>query len=148
MHRGKQIYDMVNNTLVQPKLWDKEKGKNAFWLDFDWDASVKEGMAYLEIPYSGEYGFVETEMYWPLNHMVSPASQSLKCIDCHTRNNSRLANLDDFYLPGRDNNWQIEASGIALIVLSIIGVIIHTFFRIIFRRRCFLRNKFEGGNES
>ncbi len=148
VHRGKQIYDMVNNTLVQPKLWDKEKGKNAFWLDFDWDASVKEGMAYLEIPYSGEYGFVETEMYWPLNHMVSPASQSLKCIDCHTRNNSRLANLDDFYLPGRDNNWQIEASGIALIVLSIIGVIIHAFFRIIFKRRWFLSNKFEEGNKS
>ena len=148
VHRGKQIYDMVNNSLVQPKLWDKEKGKNAFWLDFDWDASVKEGMAYLEIPYSGEYGFVETEMYWPLNHMVSPASQSLKCIDCHTRNNSRLANLNDFYLPGRDNNWMIEASGLALIFLSLFGVIIHTIFRVIFRRRCFLSKKFEGGNES
>ena len=148
VHRGKQIYDMVNNSLVQPKLWDKEKGKNAFWLDFDWDASVKEGMAYLEIPYSGEYGFVETEMYWPLNHMVSPASQSLKCIDCHTRNNSRLANLNDFYLPGRDTNWQVEASGITLIILSLIGVIIHTIFRVIFRRRCFLSKKFEEGNES
>ncbi len=148
VHRGKQIYDVVNNTLVQPKLWDKEKGKNAFWLDFDWDASVKEGMAYLEIPYSGEYDFVETEMYWPLNHMVSPASQSLKCIDCHTRNNSRLANLNDFYLPGRDTNWQVEASGITLIILSLIGVIIHTVFRVIFRRRCFLSKKFEEGNES
>ena len=148
VHRGKQIYDMVNNTLVQPKLWAKEKGKNAFWLDFDWDASVKEGMAYLELPYSGEYGFVETEMYWPLNHMVSPASQSLKCIDCHTRNNSRLANLNDFYLPGRDTNWQVDASGITLIVLSLIGVIIHTIFRVIFRRRYFLSKKFKEGNES
>ncbi|MCD4723947.1 MAG: tetrathionate reductase family octaheme c-type cytochrome [Bacteroidales bacterium] len=148
VHRGKQIYDMVNNTLVQPKLWAKEKGKNAFWLDFDWDASVKEGMAYLELPYSGEYGFVETEMYWPLNHMVSPASQSLKCIDCHTRNNSRLANLNDFYLPGRDTNWQVEASGITLIILSLIGVIIHAIFRVIFRRRYFLSKKFKEGNES
>ena len=148
VHRGKQIYDMVNNSLVQPKLWAKEKGKNAFWLDFDWDASIKEGMAYLELPYSGEYGFVETEMYWPLNHMVSPASQSLKCIDCHSRNNSRLANLNDFYLPGRDNNWGIEASGLVLIFLSIFGVMVHTIFRIIFRRRCFLSKKFERGNES
>jgi octaheme c-type cytochrome (tetrathionate reductase family) len=148
VHRGRQIYDPVNNTLVQPKLWDVEKGKGAMWTDFNWDESVKAGMAYLQLPYSGEIGFVETEMYWPLSHMVSPAEQSLKCIDCHTRNNSRLANLNDFYLPGRDKNMKIEASGITLIFLSLIGVIVHAICRIIYRKRCPLNNKLQGGDQS
>jgi hypothetical protein len=90
---------------------------------------------------------VETEMYWPLNHMVSPAEHSLKCIDCHTRENGRLANLTDFYLPGRDRNTKIEASGITLIFLSLIGVIVHMICRIIYRKRCPLNAKLQGGNE-
>ena len=35
------------------------------------------------LPYSGEYGFAETVMYWPINHMVSPKDKALKCGDCH-----------------------------------------------------------------
>ena len=147
VHRGKQIYDPVNMTLIQPKLWDKEEGKGAYWVDFDWNAASETGMAYLGLPYSGEYDFVETEMYWPLSHMVSPAEHSLKCIDCHTRNNSRLENLTDFYLPGRDNNMKIEASGITLIFLAFIGVMVHLICRIIYRKRCPLNQKLQGGNE-
>jgi len=147
VHRGKQIYDPVNMTLIQPKLWDKEEGKGAYWVDFDWNAASEAGMAYMGLPYSGEYDFVETEMYWPLSHMVSPAEHSLKCIDCHTRTNSRLENLTDFYLPGRDNNMKIEASGITLIFLAFIGVLVHLICRIIYRKRCPLNQKLEGGNE-
>lgn len=148
VHRGKQVYDPVNNTLVQPKLWDKEPGKGALWTDFDWNSANEKGMEYIGQPYSGEYDFVETEMYWPLSHMVSPSEQSLQCIDCHSRNNSRLAGLDDFYLPGRDKNKKIEAAGITLIFLSLIGVIIHSICRVIFRKRCPLNQKLQGGNES
>ena len=73
------------------------------------------------------------------------------CVFCIISNASFAQNNDDILredFDNNNNNWQIEASGIALIVLSIIGVIIHTFFRIIFRRRCFLSKKFDGGNES
>jgi hypothetical protein len=36
-----------------------------------------------KIPYSGKYGFAETEMYWPLSHMVSTKEKALACTDCH-----------------------------------------------------------------
>jgi hypothetical protein len=34
-------------------------------------------------PYSGEYDFAPTEMYWRINHMVSPKEEALSCLDCH-----------------------------------------------------------------
>ncbi len=134
VHRGKQIYDPVNKTLIQPKLWDKEMGEGAYWKEFDWGVASQKGMDYLGLPYSGNYDFVETEMYWPLNHMVSPASASLQCIDCHSRTNSRLANLQDFYLPGRDHQEAIDSLGAALVALALFGVIIHALLRVIYNR--------------
>ena len=122
-------------TLIQPKLWSENKGDSAYWLDFDWDMANKAGMDYLNLPYSGKYDFVETEMYWPLNHMVSPKEQSLSCKDCHTRNNGRLASLNDFYLPGRDKNKYLDGFGIALVVLTMFGVLIHGSIRIFISRK-------------
>ncbi|NQU32744.1 MAG: tetrathionate reductase family octaheme c-type cytochrome [Bacteroidetes bacterium] len=136
VHRGKQIYDTINMTLIQPKLWDTKKGEGAYWLDFDWDKASRVGMEYVGLPYSGAYGFIETEMYWPLNHQVSPANKSLKCIDCHTRPRGRLANLNDFYLPGRDFNPIVETAGISFILASLIGVGFHLLCRIVFRDKC------------
>lgn len=147
VHRGKQIYDPVNMTLVQPKLWDKEKGQGAYWVDFDWGVASEKGMAYLGLPYSGEYDFIETEMYWPLSHQVSPASESLKCVDCHTRKDGRLDNLRDFYLPGRDYNATIETAGITIMILSFIGIIFHGVCRVIFRKNCYLNTLTDGGTE-
>lgn len=135
VHRGKQIYDKVHNTLIQPKLWAPTKGEGAYWKDFDWNRASELGMAKVGLPYSGEYGFVETEMYWPLNHQVSPASEALTCTDCHTRNDGRLANLTGFYLPGRDSSPLVETAGIGFIILSLIGVAFHMFFRIVFSRK-------------
>jgi len=141
VHRGKQIYDTILKTLIQPKLWDKEKGKGAYWVDFDWDEASRVGMEYVGQPYSGAYGFIETEMYWPLNHQVSPASESLKCVDCHTRNNGRLASLTDFYLPGRDRNAFLDGFGIIVIVGAVVGVIVHSILRRYLRRKCFFQKE-------
>jgi len=146
VHRGKQPYDPVNMTLIQVKTWDKEPGKGAYWTDFDWDTANKLGMEYIGMPYSGEYDFIETEMYWPLSHMVSPAEKSLSCTDCHTRSkDGRLANLDDFYLTGRDFNGVVETTGVSLILASLIGVIFHIVCRVIFGGKCKLSE--EGGKE-
>ncbi|MBW6479356.1 MAG: hypothetical protein K0B37_08000 [Bacteroidales bacterium] len=60
VHRGKQPYDLVHNRILQAKLWDPEKGKGGLWVDYDWDAALKAGMDYLDLPFSGQYGFVET----------------------------------------------------------------------------------------
>jgi octaheme c-type cytochrome (tetrathionate reductase family) len=79
--RGKQIYDSENNYLITPKLSSQE----GFWTTYDWGQAAELGMAESEQAYSGKYGFIETEMYWPVNHMVAPAKKSLKCADCHTR---------------------------------------------------------------
>ena len=137
VHRGKQPYDVVNKTLVQPKLWSPQKGDSAYWVDFDWNESIIAGMNYVGLPYSGEFDFAETEMYWPLNHQVSPADKSLQCIDCHTKSEKgRLASLKGFYLPGRDNFAIIDNIGILLLILTFIGVIIHGGIRIVLRKNC------------
>jgi hypothetical protein len=47
-------------------------------------------MAYTGAPYSGSYGFIETEMYWPITHMVAPASESLTCQGCHVEEGGHL----------------------------------------------------------
>jgi octaheme c-type cytochrome (tetrathionate reductase family) len=141
VHRGKQIYDPVNKTLIQPKLWSKNVGDSAYWKDFDWNKAAAAGMKYLGLPYSGQYDFIETEMYWPLNHMVSKKEKSLTCVDCHTRHEGRLADLTDFYLPGRDRSAFLDGFGILVILGTLLGVIIHAVLRRILRKKCFFQNE-------
>jgi octaheme c-type cytochrome (tetrathionate reductase family) len=135
VHRGKQPYDTEHLNIIQPKLWDAEANKGALWIDLDWEAALRTGMEYLEMPYSGKYDFVETEMFLPVNHMVSLSTESLSCIDCHTRNGGRLDSLRDFYMPGRDYNATIDTFGKLLILLSFLGVIAHGSIRIINHRK-------------
>ncbi|NPA44555.1 MAG: tetrathionate reductase family octaheme c-type cytochrome [Chlorobi bacterium] len=132
--RGKQIYDKENMSLIQPKLAGKVKGLGAYWVDFDWNASAKAGMDYLNLPYSGKYSFIETESFWPINHMVAPKEKSLSCTDCHSHN-SRLSELTDFYLPGRDYSKVVDNSGVIIIILTFISVLIHMTIRIIKRKK-------------
>ena len=91
-----QPYDTVNNILVIPHLFGKDE--SAYWGNYDWGKAISFGMDYAGLPYSGEYGFVESEMYWPITHMVAPASEALACQDCHTANDGRL----DFAALGYD----------------------------------------------
>lgn len=136
VHRGKQPFDKVNNTFIQPKLWDEEKGNGAYWTDYDWDVAAKKGMEYIGMEYSGEMDFIETEMYWLLNHQVSPAEKALSCKDCHTKSEEgRLANLDGFYMPGRDRNASVEYFGYGLVILSLLGVIGHALIRIFYKSK-------------
>lgn len=76
--KGKQPYDTENNYLVVPKVFD------GYWEHFDWDRAIEDGMASVGIPYSGRYSFIETMMYWKINHLVVPKEQSLQCVDCHS----------------------------------------------------------------
>ena len=134
VHRARQQFDPVYGNLISPKLYDKEKGKGALWLDFDFNASAAAGMKYINKPYSGKYTFVRTESYWPLNHQVAPKEASLSCIECHSKD-SRLAGITDFYMPGRDNNASIEKIGWSIIILSLIGVFAHALGRIVANRK-------------
>lgn len=84
--RGKQIYDSKNNYLIIPKLF----GEGGCWKTYDWDAASQLGMKEVNIEYSGSYAFIETEMYWPINHMVAPKEEALKCASCHGAKGDRL----------------------------------------------------------
>jgi len=79
--KGKQIYDKVNNYLIIPKLF----GKDGFWKTYDWNKASEIGMKSVGLEYSGQYDFVETQMWWAVNHMVTPKKEALKCNDCHNK---------------------------------------------------------------
>jgi len=140
IHVGDQIYDKVYHQLVQPKLYGENEGDSAFWKDFNWNEAVAAGMKKSGLSYSGKYGFVKTEMYWPVNHMVSPKGGAVGCAECHTRNNGRLAKLTGFYLPGRDHNQMLDFVGLWMFILALVAVLGHASIRIFMN---IARNKFE-----
>jgi len=79
VHTGKQIYDSKNNIFITAHVY----GKDGFWSTFDWASAAKIGMESSGLPYSGEYGFAPTAMYWRIDHQVAPKEQALSCLDCH-----------------------------------------------------------------
>jgi hypothetical protein len=131
IHVGDQIYDKVFNRLVRPKLYGETSGDSAYWKDFNWDKATEAGMKKSGLPVSGQYGFIETVMYWPVNHMVSPKEKAVGCAECHTRENGRLAQLTDFYLPGRDRNITLDSFGYWMFLFILTAVFGHAFIRII-----------------
>jgi octaheme c-type cytochrome (tetrathionate reductase family) len=99
IHRAKQPYDVQFNYLLQPMT----VGEGGYWTTFDWDSALRAGSAATGIPYSGQFGFAETEMYWTQSHMVPPAKNALQCSDCHgegTRMNWELLGY-----PGDPMTW-------------------------------------------
>ncbi|MCJ7549173.1 MAG: tetrathionate reductase family octaheme c-type cytochrome, partial [Anaerolineae bacterium] len=81
---GVQPYDAGHNTMVVPNLFPNDAGDTAaYWRSWDWQAAVASGMATAGADYSGELGWVQTEMLWAQNHMVAPSDQALGCTDCH-----------------------------------------------------------------
>ncbi len=77
--KGKQAYDAKSNVLIANHLI----GKDGYWKTFDWKEAASIGMEAAGLPFSGEVDFVETRMYWRINHMVSPKEDALHCLDCH-----------------------------------------------------------------
>ncbi len=130
IHRGLQPYDTENKTLVVPKLYPSGPDEaEAYWASYDWGRAIEAGMRYTGLPYSGEYGFIQTEMILPLKHSVAPAQHALKCIDCH-HPEGRLKNLPGFYVPGRDRSRALDATGMILVSLSLLIVIVHGALRV------------------
>jgi octaheme c-type cytochrome (tetrathionate reductase family) len=80
--KGKQAYDSGNNTIAYVNVFGPPNS-NAYWVKYDWNAAIATGMKAAGQPYSGRFGFVETSMVWPINHMVAPKSKALHCADCH-----------------------------------------------------------------
>ncbi|MBY6198126.1 tetrathionate reductase family octaheme c-type cytochrome [Vibrio hangzhouensis] len=132
IHRGKQPFDTELNHFLPIKLYGRA-GTGAFWTEFNWDKALEAGAELNNVEFSGQYDFIETNGYWPIKHMVAPASGSLGCEGCHSQQ-SRLAGISDFYLVGRDRSLWIELLGGLLIVGSLLGVFIHGTTRLIMLR--------------
>ncbi len=79
VHRGKQIYDKINKNFFVPNV----HGPEGYWTTFDWARAAQIGNQATGLPYSGQYDFAPTEMYWPLSHMVATKDKALQCRDCH-----------------------------------------------------------------
>ncbi|MBB3700088.1 tetrathionate reductase family octaheme c-type cytochrome [Flammeovirga yaeyamensis] len=134
VHRAVQPYDPENKILIQPYTFNPEKGSGAYWTDFDWVEASRIGQKKLGLPFSGKVDFAKTEMYWPINHMVSPKENSMSCVECHTRaSEGRLFQLAGFYMPGRDTTDWLDQAGKWLILLSILGVVTHAIIRVYFK---------------
>jgi octaheme c-type cytochrome (tetrathionate reductase family) len=77
---GRQPYDAGNNVMVMPHIF----GKGGYWDTYDWGSAIVSGMKAANLPYSGKFDWVSTDMYWKVNHMVVPKNKALGCSDCHS----------------------------------------------------------------
>jgi hypothetical protein len=77
--KGKQPMDAGTGVIAIPHLF----GKGGYWDLFDWTVAVKDGMQAAGLPYTGPVGWVETDMYWKVNHMVVPKAYAMGCGNCH-----------------------------------------------------------------
>jgi len=127
-----QPYDKGNNTLVYMQLWGDTD--EALWGGYSFDKSIKAGMRNNNIPYSGEWGFVETLSYWPVNHMVAPKEDALACSECHAKE-GRLAHLEGFYMPGRGDKKMLDFVGMFAVLGTFGGVLGHGAARAFAARR-------------
>ncbi len=127
VHRGKQAYDKVNQTLLIVHTAGEDD--TALWHNFDWDKAIRTGMQKANLPYSGEFGFVSTEMSWPITHMVAPKGDAVPCQQCHMKN-GRLEGIEGIYMPGRDRKPWVDYIGWTLVILAAGGSLLHGLMRI------------------
>lgn len=82
-----QPYDAISNTLVIPHLFAlNANDTNAYWKGYNWTNAIYAGMAAVGKTFSGQLGWVNTEMFWIENHMVAPKEEALTCTECHAEN--------------------------------------------------------------
>ncbi len=129
---GRQPYDQKYLTLLVPHTAVPDD--TAFWYNFDWAKALQAGADATGSPYSGQFGFVDTHMLWPITHMVAPAEQALDCAQCHS-SQSRLSGVPGIWLPGKDRHALLDTAGFTLAALALFGVLLHGLLRIIAHRR-------------
>lgn len=134
---GRQPYDVGNNQLVVFQTYGTPDNKDALWVNFDWDKALERGMKEIGAEYSGKYAFVDTEMSWPITHMVAPKGDALSCAQCHQPQTGvgRLDKISGIYMPGRSANPWLDLIGWAIAGLTLIGVLIHGAGRIYVARK-------------
>jgi octaheme c-type cytochrome (tetrathionate reductase family) len=132
LFHGNQPYDKVYRTLLLPHTAIPDD--TAYWYNFDWNKSLRAGAEASGKPFSGQWGFVQTEMSWPITHMVAPKEKALNCVECHSRQ-GRLQNISGIYIPGRDRSEWLDLAGYSIAGLAFLGVLGHGALRIVTRKK-------------
>ena len=127
--RNNQPYDTQTGVLAVFHSFGFDQ--DSYTMSYDWNKAIAAGMRAANLPYSGHYGFVRTEMFWPITHMVAPKEEALACAQCHAEK-GRLQHVDGVYMPGRARDHQawIERIGLVAAGLALAGVIVHALIRI------------------
>lgn len=128
---GKQAYDTERNVLLFNHVYGPGDG-TALWSYFDWEKSLKAGMDYVGLEFSGKFDFVDTYMYWPIAHQVAPADDALKCDSCHAKE-GRMAGIAGIYVPGSGINLG-GMLGMAIFLMAALGVGGHGVLRLFGRK--------------
>lgn len=91
----KQPYDPINQYLIIPKIY----GEDGYQKTFNWASASQKGIKYLNLEFSGSVDFIETKMYWPINHMVMSSDNALKCTSCHGKGGEGLLKWKELGYP-------------------------------------------------
>ncbi|MCF4164891.1 tetrathionate reductase family octaheme c-type cytochrome [Zavarzinia compransoris] len=126
---GRQSYDAGYSKLAYSHVWGPTTD-TAYWTNFDWGKAIEAGMKAAGMPYSGEYGFVDTHYYWPITHMVAPAEAALACDACHAEG-GRLDGLPGVYVPGTRPLGLPVVLGLLLFAGTLAGVMLHVALRLL-----------------
>jgi hypothetical protein len=106
--------------LLVPHLFPRDKDDTtAYWKNYDWQKAITDGMEAAGMPYSGDYEWVETWMFWGVDHEVMPAEMALSCVQCHDslagertcdrcHQDSREVNFKKLAHKGTDFSWMVE----------------------------------------
>jgi octaheme c-type cytochrome (tetrathionate reductase family) len=130
---GKQPYDTETLKLLVPHTATPDD--TAFWYQFDWDKALQAGAEASGAKYSGKHDFVQTEMLWPITHMVAPKDKAVACAACHAADGGRLGAIAGVYMPARDHQPWIERLGWLAVAGALAGVLVHALGRMIASRR-------------
>nr|MCU0364859.1 hypothetical protein [Ignavibacteriaceae bacterium] len=65
----------------------------------NWVIASEKGMKIVNLDFSGTVDFIETKMYWPINHMVMSSDNALKCTSCHGKGGEGILNWKELGYP-------------------------------------------------
>lgn len=83
--KGVQAFDARHAYALVPHLFPRDENDDtAYWKNLDWQKAFVDGMKAAHMPYSGDYTWKETWMYWGVEHEVMPAAMALSCAQCHS----------------------------------------------------------------
>jgi octaheme c-type cytochrome (tetrathionate reductase family) len=91
----KQPYDLQNKYLIIPRIY----GEDGYTKTNNWVSASEKGMKEVNLEFSGTIDFIETKMYWPINHMVMSVENALKCTNCHGKGGEGLMNWKELGYP-------------------------------------------------